>query len=84
MAITPRSGTRPVNFRLPEWVIAYLAERAEMRRTTKTQVLVEAVDCLRERERAALMAEGYVDRGEDAVELAETALPAAAETLPEW
>lgn len=84
MAITSHSGTRPVNFRLPEWVIAYLTERAEARRTTKTQVLVEAVDCLRERERAALMAEGYADRGEDAVELAEAALPAAAETLPEW
>ena len=38
----------------------------------------------RYKQRADLMAEGYVDRGEDAVELAETALPAAAETLPEW
>lgn len=77
-------GSRPVNFRLPEWVIEFLGSRAEAQHQTKTQVLVDAVGCLRERELAALMEEGYRDRAEESLEMAETTLPAAVETLPEW
>jgi len=84
MATVTPGGSTPATFRLPEWVIEYLASRAKTRRETKTQVLVEAVRCLRDHEVAALMEEGYRDRAREAVELAETTLPAAVETLPEW
>ena len=43
MTDTARGGSTPVNFRLPDWVVAFLASRAEAQHTTKTQVLVEAV-----------------------------------------
>lgn len=84
MAATVRGGSRPVNFRLPEWVIDYLEVRAQARRETKTQVIVDAVTCLRDQELSALMEEGYRDRAEEPLEFAELSLPAAAETLPEW
>jgi hypothetical protein len=86
-AVTPsgsRPDSRPVNFRLPEWVIEYLAARAAARGTTKTRIVIEAVAALRDREREALMEEGYRDRGDELLEAAEASLPAAAETLPEW
>lgn len=80
----PRGGSRPVNFRLPEWVVEYLAARATARGTTKTQIVVDAVAALRERELETLMEEGYRDRGDELLEAAETSLPAAGETRPEW
>jgi hypothetical protein len=75
---------RPMNFRLPKWVIDYLEMRAAERNETKTQVIVEAVACLRDHETATLMAEGYREMAEESLALAEDALPAATETLPEW
>ncbi len=83
MADTARGASTPVNFRLPDWVVSFLATRAEALHTTKTQVLIEAVACLRDRDLQTLMAEGYRDRGDELLELSESALPAAAETLPE-
>jgi len=51
---------------------------------SKTQVLIEAVTCLRDREIAALMEEGYREMAEESLALSEAALPAAIETLPDW
>lgn len=75
---------KPVNFRLPQWVIDYLETRAAERDESKTQVIVEAVACLRDHETAALMEEGYRELAEEALAIAEGSLPAAVETLPEW
>jgi hypothetical protein len=80
----PRPDTRPVNFRLPEWAIEFLAARAAALQTTKTEVVVEAIAGLRERELEALMEEGYRERAAELLETAETSLPAGTETLPEW
>ena len=74
---------RPMNFRLPEWVIDYLEIRAAERSETKTQVIIEAVACLRDHETATRMAEGYREMAKESLALAEGALPAATETLPE-
>lgn len=75
---------RPVNFRLPQWVIDFLETCAAERSVSKTQVLIEAVTCLRDREIAALMEEGYREMAEESLALSEAALPAAIETLPDW
>ena len=75
---------KPVNFRLPQWVIDFLETRAAETNETKTQVIVEAVACLRDREIAALMEEGYREMSEQSLSMAEESLPAAIETLPDW
>jgi hypothetical protein len=75
---------RPVNFRLPQWVLEFLESRAKERNASKTQIVVEAVSCLRDRDLAALMEEGYREMAEDSRATAEASLPAAIETLPEW
>lgn len=75
---------RPMNFRLPQWVIDFLEVRATERDQTKTQVLAEAVACLRDREIAVLMEEGHRETAEEGLVLSEGSLPAVIETLPEW
>ncbi len=75
---------KPVNFRLPQWVIDYLETRSSERNESKTQVIVQAVACLRDQETAALMEEGYREMAVEWLALAEGSLPAALETLPEW
>ena len=75
---------KPANFRLPQWVLDYLEHRAEERHESKTQVVVEAVTCLRDRELAALMEEGYREMAEDSLAMAEASLSSSVETLPEW
>lgn len=76
--------SKPANFRLPQWVIDFLERKAEEQQESKTQIVVEAVTCLRDRELAALMEEGYRELADDALEAAEAALPLAVGTLPEW
>jgi hypothetical protein len=75
---------KPANFRLPQWVLDFVEHRAAERNESKTQVIVEAVACLRDREIAALMDEGYREMAEETLATSEAALPAAIETLPEW
>lgn len=76
--------SKPANFRLPQWALDFLERTAEERQESKTQIVVEAVACLRDRELAMLMEEGYREMAEEARTLAEGSLSAAAETLPEW
>jgi hypothetical protein len=75
---------KPATFRLPQWVLDFLESRAEERRASKTEIVVEAVACLRDRELEALMREGYREMAEESRATAEASLPTAAETLPEW
>ena len=51
--------TRQAQFRLPEWATELIEQVAEERRISKTQVVLNALECLRERELEELMAEGY-------------------------
>jgi hypothetical protein len=76
--------SRPAQFRLPQWVHDYLEERSAAKEETKTQVVIEAIECLRQRELEALMAEGYREQAASSRELAEEMLPAGAETLHSW
>lgn len=77
-------GTKPVQFRLPAWARDFLDEHSRQAGSTKTEVIVEALECLREKEMAALMAEGYREMADLNSEFAEESIGIASETLPEW
>lgn len=78
------AGTKPVQFRLPTWAQEFLEEQSRLAGSTKTDVVIEALQCLREKEIAALMAEGYRELADLNTELAEESARIASETLPEW
>lgn len=76
--------TRQAQFRLPLWVNEYLERRALQNGRTKTDVVVEAVTCLRDREQAEAMERGYREQAALNAEIAESAMAAATEVLDEW
>jgi len=76
--------TVPSQFRLPLWAAEFVAETAASYGGTKTDVVVRALECLRERETAALMADGYREMSGDSLRLAEDSLAAAEASWPEW
>jgi hypothetical protein len=79
--VTP---SKPATFRLPQWALEYLDRAAAERHESKTQIVVEAVALMRDREMALLMEEGYREMADEARALAESSLSVATETLPEW
>jgi hypothetical protein len=79
-----RQTTRRAQFRLPLWANEYLAQRAVQSGRTKTDVVVEAVACLRDRERAEAMERGYREQATLGAEIAEATMAAAPEVLDEW
>ena len=52
-------STTPFNVRLPDWALQYINERAVASGTTKTDVLLEALQALKVQDREALMRKGY-------------------------
>ena len=73
-----------VTVRLPESLIEFLNKRVAEGHVTKTQIVISALECLRERERETLMDEGYRAMGEFDRALAEASMDACAEIVPEW
>ena len=73
-----------VTVRLPESLSEFLNKRVEEGHGTKTQIVISALECLREREREKLMEEGYRAMGEFDRALAEADMGAGAESVPEW
>jgi hypothetical protein len=55
--------SKQTQFRLPPWATEFLERAAEQRKTSKTQVVLDALECLREHEIEQLMAEGYEAAG---------------------
>ena len=76
--------TRQAQFRLPIWVSDYLAQRAMRTGRTKTDVVIEAVACLRECEEAEAMEIGYREQAFLSTDIAEEAIAVAPELLDEW
>ena len=56
---------KPAQFRLPAWAHEFLAEESSARDTTKTDVVLEALECLKEKRFNELMAEGYTAMAEE-------------------
>jgi hypothetical protein len=80
-----REATRvPVQFRLPDDIREFLREEANERRTTQTDVVIEALGLLRRQRLEALMAEGYREMAEADLALAEEFWPIDRETWPQW
>ncbi len=75
---------KPTTFRLPTSVDEFLTEKANEWQTTKTDVLIEAVNCLRKRDIETLMAEGYREWAGNDLRIAQASLEIATESLPEW
>jgi len=76
-------STVPTQVRLPVWARDFIDSRANQRNASKTDVIVEAIECLKQREIEALMREGYKARAAQATEISE-AQRGALQDLPEW
>lgn len=61
--------SKQTQFRLPPWAVDFIEHAARERGTSKTQVVLDALECFREQELAQQMAEGY-----EAVEAADERL----------
>ncbi len=59
---------KPTQFRLPAWAVDFIAQETSERHVTKTDVVVEALDCLKRRRFEQLMAEGYRETAEQTLE----------------
>jgi hypothetical protein len=76
-AVMSQNPTRPVQVRLPEAVDEFLTELAHERGESKTSVVIEALDCLRQQELERRMETGYRElAGERRGESAEPGGPA--------
>jgi hypothetical protein len=78
------SPTRPAQFRFPEWANLFVEEQAAAAGSTKTEVVLRALECLRERQLEDLMAKGYVARANEGRDFSEVALGAAEDSWPTW
>ena len=79
----PRATTTPVQVRLPDTVNDFLTSLAAERHESKTQIVIEALDLLRDHLREAQMAAGYREISSSHLELVEVMQPLVAEALPE-
>ena len=79
----PRVTTTPVQVRLPDAVNDFLTQLAVDRHDSKTQIVVEALELLREHLLEEQMEEGYREIGDSQIELAKAMQPLVAEALPE-
>lgn len=58
-------GTRPAQFRLPLWAHGFIEEEAAKYRTTKTGVVLKALETLKQQEFEELLKEGYLECAEE-------------------
>jgi hypothetical protein len=79
----PRATTIPVQVRLPDKVNDFLTQLAAERHESKTQIVIEALELLRDHLLELRLADGYRAIGDSQVELVEAMQPFIAEALPE-
>ena len=79
----PRVATTPVQVRLPDPVNEFLAELAGERHESKTQVVIEALELLRDHLLAQRLEQGYRAIGDSQIDVAEAMQSLVAEALPE-
>lgn len=76
-----RMPTRPVQVRLPEPVDTFLTALAEERGETKTEIVVEALECLRQQLIERRMEAGYRDLADEERQLVTAGLAASLPTI---
>ena len=79
----PRVATAPVQVRLPDPVNEFLAELAAERHESKTQIVIEALELLRDHLLAQRLEQGYREIGDVQLDIVEAMQPLVAEALPE-
>jgi hypothetical protein len=57
VSYTPKPG----QFRLPAWAHEFLAEESRTRGVTKTEVVLQGLECLKRSRHEDLMMQGYVE-----------------------
>lgn len=55
------TSSKPSQFRLPGWATEFLAQESASRGVSKTQVVLEGLECLKDSRRDALMRQGYCE-----------------------
>lgn len=78
-----RTPTRPVQVRLPEKADAFLSGYAETTGKTKSDVVVEALDCLRRRQIELQMEAGYRELADDQNAVVTAGLAAGLSSIPD-
>lgn len=78
-----RIPTRAVQVRLPEPIDAFLAALAEERGETKTQIVVEALECLRKQLVERRMEAGYRELAGEQRQLVTAGLAASLPAIPD-
>ena len=81
-----RQPSKPVQLRLPAWAAEYVDKRAAEGSTTRSGVMIQALECLRQRDREQLMEQGYREMAGPNGEPAKDRPAAKAESgsWPEW
>jgi hypothetical protein len=59
------TGTKPAQFRLPAWAHGFIKEEAAKYGTTKTGVVLKALETLKQQEFEELLKEGYIECAEE-------------------
>jgi hypothetical protein len=77
-----REARHPVQIRLPGWAVDYITNRAGEGNTTRSHVMIEALQCLQRHDLEQLMEQGYREMAALNETLAEENLAAGAETWP--
>jgi hypothetical protein len=78
-----RMPTRPVQVRLPVPIDDYLTELADERGESKTQIVVEALECLRQQLLERRMEAGYHELAEEHIRLVAAGLAAGLPVIPD-
>ncbi len=78
-----RVATTPVQVRLPDQANQFLTDLAAERHESKTQIVIEALDLLRDHLLAQRLERGYRDIGGSQLDVAEAMQSLVAEALPE-
>jgi hypothetical protein len=81
--LVSRTPTRPVQVRLPLELDDFVAELARERGESKTQVVIEALECLKQQLLEHRLETGYRALAADDADLVEAGLRAALPAIPE-
>jgi hypothetical protein len=82
-AVMSRTPTRPVQVRLPVPVDDYLTGLAQERAESKTQIVVQALECLRQQLLERRMEAGYRELAGEQGQLVAAGLAASLPTIPD-
>jgi predicted transcriptional regulator len=82
-AVMSRTPTRPVQVRLPESLDAFLTGLADERGESKTRIVVEALECLRQQLLERRMEAGYRVLAGEQDHLVQAGLEAALPAVPQ-